>query len=983
MFSQDQEKQYRILLDEARQYLAIVRNGQVCLCTAELAALLECSREELISKDLCAHIHPDHAKQVDQYHSNLTSGLGTPEGLELKAVTETGRILWLGLSGIRINWEGSPATLDFFTDITERKNTESKTDEERDRLALALDIADMGVWEWRADRNEMYLNATIFTMLGYDPDELPHTPETMKKLLHPEDLPGTEKKILQHIEHGNAFDLQFRMRSKLGSYRWINSKCKVLRTAEDGQVIRMIGTHQDVTEAHEARSALKESQERYKALNEATSGGIIIHDQGTIIDTNHRLSEISGYSQEELHGMDGLLLVSPGSRNEVMQRVLSGYEKPYEVMGLRKNGEEYPLQVEARNIFYKDKQLRVVEFRDITESRQAQKEKFRLRTQLDALWQISRMVEAEYSELNNLMLREAQAMTSSEYSFIGLMDDSLKTLSLQAWSPDVAEGCAISDTQALFSIHEGSIWSTVLRERRYCIINDYEKTEKTSRELPQGHVPIKRVLVIPIIRNDKVAALAAVANKKEEYTEEDAFQLTAYVSNVLILLEKRRTEKALRSSEKKLEMALEIAVMGQWELDLRTNIFTLNNKFYLIYGTSSEQEGGLTMSTEDYARNFVHPDDMEMVFSTIIDIFQRKYDSTPAQIEHRIIRRDGEVRHILVRFTVIKNKSNELTSALGVNQDITRYKKTLAELHKQQRRLADIIRGTNTGTWEWNVQTGETIFNERWAQMIGYELDELLPTTIDKWTEICHPEDITLVRNLLEKHFNGTLEYYECEARIKHKNGDWIWVLDRGKVASWTEDGKPLLMSGTRQDITEKKRVEEEILHLANHDTLTGLPTLRLVKDRIGLAFSIARRKKQLSAVCFVDLDGFKNVNDTLGHDAGDALLKEVALRLKSCVREIDTVARIGGDEFLVVLTELKSRDDAGLVAEKIVKTIGTPWQYGGTEICIGASVGISICGECKGAEDVESVIKQADSAMYRIKKSGKNGYGFADECII
>ncbi|MDY7001834.1 MAG: PAS domain S-box protein, partial [Thermodesulfobacteriota bacterium] len=119
------------------------------------------------------------------------------------------------------------------------------------------------------------------------------------------------------------------------------------------------------------------------------------------------------------------------------------------------------------------------------------------------------------------------------------------------------------------------------------------------------------------------------------------------------------------------------------------------------------------------------------------------------------------------------------------------------------------------GTWEWNVQTGETSFNERWADIVGYTLEEISPTTIETWMKLVHPDDLKMSDELLEKHFNGGLDYYECEARMLHKNGDWVWVFDKGKVATWTEDGSPLFMSGIHQDITERKRSEQETRRLA------------------------------------------------------------------------------------------------------------------------------------------------------------------------
>ena len=143
--------------------------------------------------------------------------------------------------------------------------------------------------------------------------------------------------------------------------------------------------------------------------------------------------------------------------------------------------------------------------------------------------------------------------------------------------------------------------------------------------------------------------------------------------------------------------------------------------------------------------------------------------------------------------------------------EITQRKEAEALLEKQKLSLSSIIEGTNVGTWEWNVQTGETIFNERWAEIEGYTLDEIMPVSIETWKKFAHPDDVIIATEKLNKHFAGELDYYEIETRMKHKNGEWVWILDRGKVHTWTADGKPLMMSGTHLDITERKKAEDAL----------------------------------------------------------------------------------------------------------------------------------------------------------------------------
>jgi len=189
------------------------------------------------------------------------------------------------------------------------------------------------------------------------------------------------------------------------------------------------------------------------------------------------------------------------------------------------------------------------------------------------------------------------------------------------------------------------------------------------------------------------------------------------------------------------------------------------------------------------------------------------------------------------------------------------------------------------------------------------------------------------------------------------------------------DDGERML---TFFDITERKKAEEQIRHLANHDALTGLPTKYLAKEKMRDSFAMADRHAWKIAVMFIDLDDFKAVNDTLGHDAGDDLLKQVGERFSLCLRDTDLVARIGGDEFLVIQTEVKNDDSAIKVAQNLISSAMTPFNINGHDIQIGASIGIALFPD--HATDQDSMIKVADMAMYEAKKAGKNQYAIAPQ---
>ncbi|MEI8049340.1 MAG: PAS domain S-box protein [Bacteroidota bacterium] len=174
-------------------------------------------------------------------------------------------------------------------------------------------------------------------------------------------------------------------------------------------------------------------------------------------------------------------------------------------------------------------------------------------------------------------------------------------------------------------------------------------------------------------------------------------------------------------------------------------------------------------------------------------------------------RKDGSLYYEEETITPVLDAQGNISSFIAIKIDITERKKLYQELADEKRRLADIIKGTNAGTWEWNIKTGETIFNEQWAGMLGYTLDEISPVSIETWMKFSHPDDLKTSGELLEKHFKGELDYYSFESRMKHKNGGWIWVLDRGRVHERDSEGMPLFMSGTHQDITGHKKAEDDL----------------------------------------------------------------------------------------------------------------------------------------------------------------------------
>ncbi|MGP1717106.1 MAG: EAL domain-containing protein [Methylophilus sp.] len=291
------------------------------------------------------------------------------------------------------------------------------------------------------------------------------------------------------------------------------------------------------------------------------------------------------------------------------------------------------------------------------------------------------------------------------------------------------------------------------------------------------------------------------------------------------------------------------------------------------------------------------------------------------------------------------------------------------EIENQRLRLTEIIDATRAGTWEWNMQTGECQFNARWAEIVGYTLDELKPLSLETAKTLMHPDDLQMAMQLIERHLNQEMDFYECDIRMRHKDGRWIWVSDRGSLISRTPTGEPLVMHGTHFDITEKKAAEEAIWRQANYDSLTQLPNRHYFNKRLVEAIQEAALKQQRLTLLFLDLDQFKDVNDTLGHHRGDDLLIEVGRRIRQNLVDSATVARLGGDEFAVILPDEVA--DLQTLCKQLLQHISHSYILGGERIFVTASIGISQFPD--DAANAEEMIQHSDQAMYEAKSRGRD----------
>ena len=310
-----------------------------------------------------------------------------------------------------------------------------------------------------------------------------------------------------------------------------------------------------------------------------------------------------------------------------------------------------------------------------------------------------------------------------------------------------------------------------------------------------------------------------------DFAYREVATLTDTINTMLGVI--RQSRDTLEQERQRLENVIDGTNAGTWEWNIPSGKLVVNERWARMLGYSVEELSPVTVET--WSGN-VHPDDLKVTMDQLDRHF--KGESSEFRTEIRMRHKQGHWVWILGLGRVLERAADgQPLQMSGTHIDISEQKQQEFELSEQRRRLDDILTGTNVGTWEWNVQTGAVVFNARWAEMIGYRLAELEPISIDTWMRFVHPDDLKVSGELLEKHFAGEQPFYECEARMRHKNGHWVWVLDRGRVASRTEDGKPLLMSGTHQDITERKEAEQRLRE--------SELVLRTSIDAIGEAFVI------------------------------------------------------------------------------------------------------------------------------------------------
>ncbi|MCB1907828.1 MAG: diguanylate cyclase [Rhodocyclaceae bacterium] len=438
-----------------------------------------------------------------------------------------------------------------------------------------------------------------------------------------------------------------------------------------------------------------------------------------------------------------------------------------------------------------------------------------------------------------------------------------------------------------------------------------------------------------------------------------------FAARAMLEFERMDAEHALREGARLLNLAEKMAHVGSWEFDIGNRLLLWSQETYRIFGVDRRT---FDCNFDNYLA-CVHPDDRALVRETFAASVA---NGNAFELEHRILLADGSVRTVLKRGEIRVGDDGRPASVQGMMQDISEQRESEQKLML----AASVFSAAHDGVLITDPDGSIIDANPSICLASGYQYQELVGSNPRIFQS--GRQDRDFYRDLwqtLAKH-----GYWEGEIWNRRKEGQL--VPERVSISAVCDDrGGVTHYIGVYTDISELKAHQRELERQANNDPLTGLPNRRLLMDRIKLALAQAKRAGNRPAVAFVDLDGFKPVNDRFGHDAGDELLIEVARRLSHAVRAGDTVARLGGDEFVLLLVGMTSAQEIETTLDRVLAQIRRPVSISGSDISLSASIGVALYP--RDGTDPEALLQHADAAMYAAKHGGRDRYNPFREGLV
>jgi PAS domain S-box-containing protein len=572
---------------------------------------------------------------------------------------------------------------------------------------------------------------------------------------------------------------------------WIHHRGRLITRTNDDKPLIISGTNTDINIRKINDNALKESENRFRNMFEKHSAVMLLieSESGQIVDANASATNFYGYNQSTMCSMN-ISSINMMPENEIFEmRNKAMFEKQnlFEFPHRLSNGEIRQVEVDSSPIEYRGKSILFSIIHDITERKQYEKALL-VQHDLSLLMGSSNNI----NEALEQILDAAMQLESIDCGGIYLVSQN-KELDLIA-----QRGLS---TQFLADNSHYSVDSpqSVIVNAGVAIYSTYENIIPEAGK-SNDNEGLLALAVVPVSHDGELLAVLNLSSHTHKViplnTRNTIETITSQMGSIIMRLQ---MHVALQDSQQNLQALFDTVDDLLFVLDENGNIVQANNIVYESLGyTAEELMGKNILATHPLERR-------EEAAVIVADMLSGKRDSCPVPLQAK----DGAL--IPVETRVTKGVWGGKPALFGISRDMTERNIAKNAMEKQNLRLESVIDGTHIGTWEWNVQTGETDFNELWAQMFGYTLDELMPISIKTWENLVHPDDLKISDELLQQHFDNKLPYYEFDCRMKHKDGHWVWINDHGRVMTRTADGKPLMMFGTHTDIYKHKKIEEDV----------------------------------------------------------------------------------------------------------------------------------------------------------------------------
>jgi diguanylate cyclase (GGDEF)-like protein/PAS domain S-box-containing protein len=869
------------------------------------------------------HIHPEDREEAVSFCQVSTARCEDHE-FEYRMIASDGREVWVRDSVNVVKNDTGPVALQgYMFDITTYKlATKALARGKAEFEAMFNSIPDAVIFA-DTERRIVMSNPAVHTMFGYSDEELiGQTTEIL--YADKQDFRDQGRHRYRTDPDTRSAPYEVRYRRKDGTLFWTETLGTQVKDA-NGTTIGFIGTFRDITERKQAKAVLEDKEARIRMIFESSLDAlIVINEKSVISEWNPQAETIFGWKKSEAIGRTLMETIIPSNFRERhqqgMETLLATDAGPIlnrrmELPALHRNGHEFPIELTVSPLRYGETWTFSAFVRDLSERKQSET---KLRDSESLLAEAQRV-----SHLGswNLNFTTGKAVWSEEeYRLLGY-----EPYSVEATSENF-----------LSRIHP---------EDKTYVMQELERPFQEKNREYQAEFRI----VLP----DKRVRI--VAERGRLFYDENG-KAERYNGTTLDITERKEAEDKIRESEQELSDILNSLQDVYYRVDSEGGLIRVSPSVQKLLGYTPKQLLGRRL-----ADLYVDPQGREKFLQELVKQ-GGAIENFEAQLQHK----DGSPVWVSTNAHYIRDKQGNPIEVEGTTRDIGQLKAA----EDLSSRFGRILDNSSNEIFVFDADTMHfTQVNLGARQNLGYsmqEMEQLTPLdlkpdqTQESFSELvqplCHGEKKQIVFQTRHRRKDGSL--YPVEVRLQ-----------------LSQQETPPVFVAIIQDISERMQNEKQLQYLAHHDALTSLPNRVLFTDRLDQSLARARWHGHSVALLFLDLDRFKVINDTLGHDVGDRALQALSERLNGCVREGDTVARLGGDEFAIVLEDIASADDVAPTARNILDVLSQPFQLDKHEFILTTSIGISLFPI--DGENTQTLLKHADIAMYRAKDEGRNTYQF------